>query len=663
MIRGREPARAGRTIDSGRPAIEDRRVLGPLDVHLFHEGTHRAAWRVMGAHPATREGVEGTWFACWAPRAERVAVVGDFDRWRGDQAVMERVGEGGLHQVFVPGVGHGARYKYRIWPAGGGAPFDKADPFAFACERPPRTASLVWQHRHAWGDGEWLANRAARHRPEAPMSIYEVHLGSFVRSPDHPHEPLGYRIVAERLVEHVLRTGFTHVELMPVMEHPFYGSWGYHVTGYFAPSARQGTPEDLMYLVDRLHQAGIGVLFDWVPAHFPDDPHGLIAWDGAPLYEHADPLRARHPEWGSLLFDHGRPEVRSFLLSSAAFWIEVFHADGLRVDGVASMLYRDYARGPGQWTPNAHGGREDWDAVAWLRQLNEAIHEAYPGVVTVAEESTDWPGVTAPTDRHERALGFDFKWDMGWMHDTLRHLARDPVHRRYHHDEITFRSLYAFDERWVMPLSHDEVVHLKRPLALKAPGDRWQQLATLRLLLAYQTALPGKKLLFMGGEIAALEEWDHDRSLPWHLLEHAEHRGVLALVTDLNALLRAEPALHELDCDPAGFAWICGSDADHGVLLFERRARSARPVVVVCHFTPTVREGYRVGLPRPGPWSPRLCTDAPRYGGSGAATTTPIEAEPVPCHDRPWSAAIVLPPLSVRFLVPEGATDPGDPSG
>lgn len=617
--------------------------LTRMERHLFHEGTWREAWRKLGAHPGTCKGQRGFWFATWAPRAERVEVAGDMNGWSGTP--LERVSAEGLWQGFVPGARAGHRYKFRLHRLG--ASFDKADPYAYATEGPPATASVLVESRHTWGDEGWMARRHALNTPEAPISIYEVHAGSFLRPGGRTPT---WTELREPLIHHVVEHGFTHVELLPVMEHPFFGSWGYQVTSYFAPSARYGHPDDLRALIDALHQAGVGVILDFVPAHFPSDDWALARFDGEPLYEHADPRRGFHPDWHTSIFDYGRPEVRTFLTASAIYWLAEFHADGLRFDAVASMLYLDYSRKEGEWLPNAHGGRENLDAVSLLQQINAAAYGVFPDIQTWAEESTSWPKVSRPT--WEGGLGFGFKWDMGWMHDTLAYLSEDPIHRRYHHDRLTFRSVYAFSESFALPLSHDEVVHGKGSLLGKMPGDPWQQRANLRLLLVSQWSTPGKKLLFMGGEIGQHREWNHDAEVDWALLDLPEHRGLSRLVAALNQHYRAEPALHRGDCEPAGFAWIAGDDAGSSVLLWRRcDPRGEGPdVVCVLHYTPVPRSEYRVGVPVAGLWELLLDTDDPAFGGSGLRPSGPILAEPVPAHGHPYSLSLTLPPLGALWL-------------
>ncbi|MFB3738755.1 MAG: 1,4-alpha-glucan branching protein GlgB, partial [Candidatus Velamenicoccus archaeovorus] len=609
----------------------DVTLLSDDDLFLFNEGTHARLYRKLGAHVLIHEGAAGTYFAVWAPDAERVGVAGDFNGWDGEADPLRPRADSGIWEGFLPGVGPGAPYKYHVVSRLDGSEVDKADPFAFRAETPPRTASVVWTLEHDWRDDAWMRERRRANGLDAPIAIYEVHLGSWMRG--EGDRILGYRELGSRLAQHAKELGFTHVELLPVMEHPFYGSWGYQTTGYFAPTSRYGTPQELMAMIDHLHREGIGVILDWVPSHFATDEHGLGRFDGSHLYEHADPRLGFHPDWGSYVFNYGRNEVRSFLLSSAMHWLDTYHADGLRVDAVASMLYLDYSRGPGEWIPNRHGGRENLEAIDLLRQLNVAVYRDHPGVQTYAEESTAWPRVSRPVELG--GLGFGLKWDMGWMHDTLEYLRHEPVHRTYHHDRITFRMLYAFNENFVLPLSHDEVVHGKGSLLSKMPGDEWQRFANLRLLLAYQYAQPGKKLLFMGVEIAQRGEWNHDRSLDWHLLEHAPHAGIRRLVADLGRLYREHPALHELDCDPAGFEWVDAADAGASVISFLRKASSgAPPVLVVCNFTPVVRHGYRIGVPSAGTWHELLNTDATGYGGSGQGNLGAVAAQDEPAHGR-----------------------------
>ncbi len=626
------------------------------DLFLFNEGTHRRLAEKLGAHLCD----DGVHFAVWAPSARGVSAVGDWNWWSPDADRLSARGSSGIWEGWSGHARNGQVYKYAITTAQGDVLY-KADPFASFCELPPKTGSVIWDLAYEWGDDEWMATRGERQSVRSPISIYEVHIGSWRRSRSGPDRLLSYRELAPQLVEHVRRSGFTHVELLPVMEHPFYGSWGYQTTGYFAPSARYGTPQDFMALVDALHQSGIGVILDWVPSHFPADEFALASFDGTHLYEHADPRRGVHPDWNSLIFNYGRHEVRSFLASSADHWLRAYHADGLRVDAVASMLYLDYSRKPGEWVPNVHGGREDLDAIGFLRQLNTGIYADHPGVLTVAEESTAFPGVSRPV--HFGGLGFGFKWDMGWMHDTLDYLGRDPVHRRWHHGELTFRAVYAFSENFVLPLSHDEVVHGKGSLLAKMPGDDWQRRANLRLLYGYQYALPGKKLLFMGSELAGWREWDHDEGLEWELLDDERHAGVCRWVRDLNVLYRDEPALHELDADPGGFEWVRSEDADISVLSFLRRSSSGRVVLVVCNFTPVPREDLLVGVPLGGFWREVLSSDAPQYGGSGVSNGEGVHARPVPSHGRPFALTLVAPPLACVFFAPEPGSGSGDTDG
>jgi len=629
-------------------------LLTEQDLWLFAEGTHTRLYEVLGAHPITVEGKAGTLFAVWAPDAEAVSVVGDFNRWDPERHRMRPHRQSGIWECFVPGVGPGALYKYHL-TSRHGPRLLKADPFAFHSEVPPRSASVVWDLAYRWGDSAWLQVRGERNALGAPISIYELHLGSWQRTEDGRY--LTYRELAPRLAAYSEELGFTHVEFLPVMEHPFYGSWGYQITGYFAPTSRYGTPQDFMYLVDYLHQKGIGVILDWVPSHFATDGHGLGQFDGSHLYEHADPRRGIHPDWGSFTFNYNRHEVRSFLLSSALFWLEQYHADGLRLDAVASMLYLDYSRATGEWIPNEQGGREDLAAIAFLRKLNEEVYRQFPDVQTIAEESTAWPMVSRPT--WLGGLGFGLKWDMGWMHDTLHYMAKDPIHRKHHHDKLTFRMLYAAHENFVLPLSHDEVVHGKGSLLGKMPGDEWQKFANLRLLFGYMYASAGKKLLFMGGEIGSWREWDHERAVEWALLDYAPHRGVQRWVADLNRLYRTEPALHTRDCGDLGFQWVEANDASSSVVAFLRWGREGRDVVlVVGNFTPVVRSGYRVGVPYPGRWVELLNGDATSYGGSGQGNLGGLDAEPIPSHGFPHSLPLTLPPLATLFLKPGPAQSP-----
>ena len=631
-------------------------LLGDTDLHLFNEGTHARLYEKLGAHlDVDARGADGVRFSVWAPNAERVRVVGDWNGWGAEATELSPIESSGVWSAFVPGLDRGERYKYRIESRIGGYGVDKADPFGLWHETPPKTASVVWDLDYRWGDGDWMRERGRKNAQGAPIAIYEVHLGSWRRVPEEGNRALGYREMAPRLADHVEALGFTHVELMPVMEHPFYGSWGYQVTGYFAPTSRYGTPQDFMALVDHLHQRGIGVILDWVPAHFPNDEHGLAFFDGSHLYEHSDPRQGFHPDWKSAIFNYGRNEVRSFLLSSARFWLDRYHVDGLRVDGVASMLYLDYSREEGEWIPNEHGGRENLPAISLLREMNEMVYRDFPDVQTYAEESTAWPMVSRPT--YAGGLGFGFKWDMGWMHDTLLYLSRDPVHRRHHQNDITFRGLYAFDESFVLPLSHDEVVHGKGSLLGKMPGDPWQKRANLRLLYAYMFATPGKKLLFMGGELGVWDEWDHEKSLDWHLADHDAHRGFERLLAHLARIYRGTSALHALDVDPAGFEWLDASDAENSVISFFRHDRERRrPILCAFNFTPVPRQNYRLGVDRPGLWREVVNSDAVEYGGSGQGNLGGVEATVVAAHGRALSLSVTLPPLGALYLEPATAS-------
>jgi 1,4-alpha-glucan branching enzyme len=625
------------------------RRLSAQDADLFNEGNALRLWETLGAHPTGESGASGTHFAVWAPNASCVSVIGDWNDWKPGVHALAPLESSGLWEGFLPGVGAGARYKYSVSSRDRGHRGEKSDPCAFHAEMPPATASIVWELDYAWGDDDWMGTRAGRSALDAPQAIYEVHLGSWWRDAADPRRMPSYRELAPRLADHVAASGFTHVELLPLTEHPFYGSWGYQPSGYFAPTSRYGPPQDLMYLIDLLHQRGIGVILDWVPVHFPTDGHALGYFDGTHLYEHADPRQGFHPVWNSFLFDYGRPQVRSFLLSSALYWLEVFHADGLRVDAVASMLYLDDSRKEGEWIPNRHGGRENLEAIEFLRRLNEEVYRRHPGAQTYAEESTAWPRVSRPTDGG--GLGFGFKWDMGWRHDTLAYLACDPVHRSQHQNLLSFRGMYAFQENFVLPLSHDEVADGKGSLLGQLPGDEWQRFANLRALYAYMYACPGKKLLFMGGEFGQLRGWDHEAGLDWDLLERPLHAGALRLVRDLNTTYRGERALHELDCDGAGFSWIDCHDAAQSTLSFLRHARGAREAIaVVCNFTPVPRANFRVGVPWSGYWRELLNSDAPLYGGSGQGNLGGVHATVVAAHGYARSLAITLPPLAVVWF-------------
>jgi 1,4-alpha-glucan branching enzyme len=625
-------------------------TLGELDLHLASEGRHERIYERLGAHVREIEGVVGTSFAVWAPSARSVSVVGDFNLWDGRLHPMRSLGSSGIWELFVPGLADGDHYKYEIRTEAGETRL-KTDPLAFATEVPPKNASIVYRPTYEWGDGDWLAKRRETEALAEPVSIYEVHLASWRRHVQD-NTPLGYTELADELADYATDMGFTHVELLPVMEHPFSGSWGYQVTGYFAPTSRFGEPDDFRAFVDRLHRRGVGVILDWVPAHFPRDDWALARFDGTALYEHEDPRRGFHPDWGTLVFNYGRNEVRNFLLANALFWLREYHADGIRVDAVASMLYLDYSREEGQWVPNEFGGNEDLDAVSFLKELNELVHEREPGTLSAAEESTAWPGVSRPT--YLGGLGFGFKWNMGWMHDTLDYFQRDPVHRAYHHHQLTFALVYAFSENFVLPLSHDEVVHGKGSLLAKMPGDRWQKFANLRSLYGYMWAHPGKKLLFMGGELGQEAEWSEERSLDWHLLEQADHGGVQALVRDLNRVYRSRPALWEVDFEANGFQWLEPNDAANNVLAFARWSSDRSDVVVcVCNLSPVPRDAYRLGMPRTGRWVEALNTDSTYYGGSDVGNLGGVVAEERGWHDQPYSAEVTLPPLGVVWLVPE----------
>jgi 1,4-alpha-glucan branching enzyme len=626
--------------------------LGEIDLHLLAEGTHLSAYDKLGAHLTEMEGTQGVVFAVWAPNARRVSVVGDFNNWDGRRHPMRKHPGAGLWEIFIPGIRAGERYKYEI-KSEHSALLLKSDPFAFAAERPPRTASVVHDFsRHVWQDGAWLAERERRIDRAAPISIYEVHLGSWKRKPEEGNRYLTYRELAEQLVPHAKEMGFSHIELLPVSEYPFDGSWGYQPTGLFAPTSRFGSPTDFRAFVEATHRAGLGVIIDWVPGHFPTDPHGLGAFDGTHLYEHADPRQGLHKDWDTLIYNYGRREVANFLLTNGLFWLDRYRADGLRVDAVASMLYLDYSRKEGEWVPNKFGGRENLDAIDFIRRLNEIAYSRNPGIATIAEESTAWPMVSRPV--YLGGLGFGYKWNMGWMHDTLEYMKHDPVHRSHHHNQLTFGLLYAFSENFILPLSHDEVVHGKASLLGKMPGDRWQRFANLRAYYTFMFGHPGKKLLFMGAEFAQEREWNHDTSLDWHLLADPAHAGVQRLVRDLNALYRALPALHTRDCEADGFEWIDANDSANSVLSFLRKGAPDHPgAVIVVNFTPVPRENYRIGVPGPGYYREALNSDAAMYGGSNIGNGGGVMAEPLPWHGRPYSIALTLPPLGGLILTAE----------
>ena len=634
-------------------------TLGELDLHLIAEGRHEQLWQVLGSHVREMDQTAGTAFAVWAPNARGVRLAGDFNRWDSRSYPMRALGESGVWELFVPGVAEGTRYKYEVHGRDG-AWREKADPMATATELPPATASVVFTSRYSWRDDDWMAARGDREPAREPMSVYEVHLGSWRRG-------LSYRDLATELVAYVTDLGYTHVEFLPVAEHPFGGSWGYQVTSYYAPTSRFGSPDDFRHLVDALHQAGIGVLLDWVPAHFPKDAWALARFDGTPLYEHGDPRRGVQPDWGTLIFDYGRPGVRNFLVANAIFWLEEYHVDGLRVDAVASMLYLDYSRKDGEWVPNRFGGRENLEAISFLQEVNATCYKRVPGIAMIAEESTSWPGVSRPV--HLGGLGFGFKWNMGWMHDTLDYMSHDPIYRQFHHNEMTFSLLYAYSENFILPVSHDEVVYGKRSLLGKMPGDEWRKFANLRALLAYMWAHPGKQLLFMGSEFGQASEWSADDGLDWSALEFEDHRGVLRLSRDLNAVYRSTPALWELDTAPEGFSWIDANDAQGNVLSFLRFAARPLPAededaepagVLAClaNFSALPYQRYRVGLPQAGRWREVINTDASAYGGTGTGNLGAVEAVPEPWHGRPASATVTLPPLGVLWLTPESADEP-----
>jgi len=624
-------------------------LLTDHDLYLFNEGSHFRLYDKLGARVVTHAGTSGTYFAVWAPNGEQVSVIGDFNGWDKRSHRLSPKGQSGIWEGFFPGVAKGTLFKYHIVSRFHGYRVDKADPFSIFNETPPKTASIVWDLDYHWGDHEWMASRRQHNALDKPMATYEMHLGSWRRVLAEGNRSLSYRELATQLADYLQQMGYTHVEFLPVMDHPFFGSWGYQITGYFAPSGNYGTPQDFMHLIDSLHQRGIGVILDWVPSHFPTDEHGLAFFDGSHLYEHADARQGYHPEWKSYIFNYGRTEVQSFLISNATFWLDRYHADGLRVDAVASMLYLDYARKEGEWIPNRYGGRENIEAINFLRRMNEEVYKYRPDVQTIAEESTAWPMVSRPN--YVGGLGFGLKWDMGWMHDTLEYMSKDPLFRRYHHNKLTFRMIYAFHENFVLPLSHDEVVYGKGSLIGKMPGDEWQKFANLRALFGYMYAQPAKKLLFMGGEFGQWREWVHDSSLDWDLLDYPLHAGLQRWVEDLNRLYRSEPALHELDCDPAGFEWIDCNDADSSVLSLIRKAKSSSAIMLVlCNFTPVPRYSYRVGTPRGGQWQEILNSDAARYGGSNMGNLGGAESAPIGLHGRPYSLTLTLPPLSVSFF-------------
>jgi 1,4-alpha-glucan branching enzyme len=646
-----------RTEDNGRHEFEDPYrfppVLSDFDLHLLGEGTHYRTYEKLGAHLTEVEGVPGVSFAVWAPNAMRVSVVGNFNYWDGRRHPLRSRGSTGVWEIFIPGLRDGEIYKYEIKSRQRSYLGLKSDPYGFYAELRPKTASIVYDLNHyTWNDQTWMAERQSRQGFRAPQSIYEVHLGSWRRSADESHHVLNYREIADQLADYVKQQGFTHVELLPVMEHPLDESWGYQTTGYFAPTSRHGTPDDFMYFVDHLHQHGIGVILDWTPAHFPSDAHGLAFFDGTHLYEHDDPRLREHPDWGTRIFNYGRTEVRAFLWSSALFWLEKYHLDGLRVDAVASMLYLDYSRQPGQWVPNAFGGNENLEAISFIKRFNELAHQYHPGILTIAEESTAWPMVSRPC--YIGGLGFSLKWNMGWMHDTLRYFSIDPIFRRYHHSDLTFSLLYAFNENFVLVLSHDEVVHGKRALLAKMPGDYWQQFANMRALFAFLYAHPGKKMLFMGAELGQWNEWNAARDIEWLLLDFEPHRKLQGLVARLNQVYRAEKALHEIDFENSGFEWIDFHDVDHSVIIFMRKGLTPGDhLVVVCNFTPVPQQGYRVGVPQACFYREILNTDDTQFGGTGVTNAAGRQAIPMPWQNQPCNLELTLPPLGVIYLKPE----------
>jgi 1,4-alpha-glucan branching enzyme len=634
-------------------ASDEMTLMSDEDVYLFNEGSHFHLYRKLGAHPVIRNDMAGTWFSVWAPDAEQVSVIGAFNDWEKSAHPLCHREKSGIWEGFIPEVGKGALYKFHIRSRFNGYEVDKTDPFAFFNEIPPKTASIVWGLDYTWRDEQWMASRHTRNALNAPISIYEMHVGSWKRVLEEENRSLTYRELAATLPQYLQKMRFTHVEFLPVMDHPFFGSWGYQTTGYFASSGCYGTPQDLMFLIDELHRHDIGVILDWVPSHFPSDGHGLSFFDGTHLFEHADTRQGFQPDWGTMVFNYSRNEVRSFLISGAIFWLDMYHADGLRVDAVASMLYLDYSRKEGEWIPNKYGGRENLEAIAFLRRLNEAVFENYPDVQTFAEESTAWPLVSRPT--YAGGLGFGLKWDMGWMHDMLEYMSQDPYFRKYHHDKLTFRMLYAFHENFVLPLSHDEVVYGKGSLLGKMPGDDWHKFANLRLLFGYMYAQPGKKLLFMGGEFGQRREWAHDSTVEWTLLQDGRHGGIQQWVTDLNRLYRNELALYERDFDPAGSEWVDCTDAASSVVSLLRKGKSRdETVLVVCNFTPVPRPNYRIGASLGGFWKEVLNSDATQYGGSGWGNLGGLEAVPIPLHGRTHSITLTLPPLATLFFKHSG---------
>ncbi len=636
-------------------------MLTDHDTYLFKEGNHFRLYEKLGSHIVNVDGVSGTYFAVWAPNARSVSVIGDFNSWnRESHELAVRWDGSGVFEGFIPGVGQGAIYKYYIVSRENGYSVEKGDPYARHWETPPKTGSIVWDTSYEWNDREWMERRGYVNRLNAPYSIYELHLGSWRRVPEQGNRWMSYREMADYLPGYVKEMGFTHVEFLPIMEHPFYGSWGYQTLGYFAPTSRFGTPQDFMYLIDVLHQNGIGVILDWVPSHFPSDEYGLTFFDGTHLFEHQDPQKGYHPEWNSYIFNHGRYEIRAFLISSALFWLDRYHADGLRVDAVASMLYLDYARKEGEWIPNMYGGKENLEAIYFIKRFNEVVYQEYPDVQTIAEESTSWPMVSRPA--YVGGLGFGMKWNMGWMHDTLDYFSKDPIYRKFHQNLLTFSIWYAFFENFILPLSHDEVVYGKGSLIQKMPGDDWQKFANLRLLFGYMFGQPGKKLIFMGGEFGQWDEWYHEKSIDWHLLDNPGNLGVQRWVQDLNGVYKTELALHELDFSNNGFEWIDFHDSESSVIAFLRKGETTGNIILVAaNFTPVPRPNYRFGVPRGGYWKEMLNSDSKIYGGSGYGNFGGVEAAPIPCHGRDYSISLVLPPLGIVFLKSEAPVEPGTP--
>ncbi|MEO0091698.1 MAG: 1,4-alpha-glucan branching protein GlgB [candidate division WOR-3 bacterium] len=633
--------------------IQPQVIYGPslfsdLDIYLFKQGNHFRLYEKLGAHIMTINDIIGTYFAVWAPNAQQVSVIGDFNNWNpASHQLQVRWDESGIWEGFIPNVMSGMLYKYHIISKFNNYQVEKGDPFAFYWEIAPKSASIVWDLKYDWRDSLWMKSRNKYNNLKAPISIYELHLGSWLRKENNQF--LIYKELAQPLIDYIKKMGFTHVEFLPIMEHPFYGSWGYQILGYFAPTSRYGTPQDLMVLIDELHQNNIGVILDWVPSHFPNDPHGLAFFDGTYLYEHQDPRKGFHPDWKSHIFNYGRNEVRSFLISSALFWLDKFHCDGLRIDAVASMLYLDYSRKEGEWIPNEFGGRENLQAISFIKQLNEVVYKEYPDVQTIAEESTAWPMVSRPV--YLGGLGFGMKWNMGWMHDTLEYMSKDPIYRKFHHNQITFSIWYAFSENFLLPLSHDEVVHGKGSLLSKMPGDDWQKFANLRLLFGYMFTHPGKKLIFMGGEFGQWREWSHEQSLDWYLLNYITHQSIQHWVQDLNSLYRNEPALYEMDFQSSGFEWIDFNDADNSVISYLRKDQSGQNIIaVICNFTPVPRENYRIGVPKPGFWRELLNSDAKEYYGSGIGNLGGVQTTNIEWHNRPYSLLLTLPPLAVVIL-------------